>query len=79
MTRTDAHIRLDTLITSTGGDGPQMIGIISVGRDGSICVSMDSDDDIDILRMGISGMRKAGGVTIDKEMDTVVPTLEEVS
>ena len=78
MTTVDAHARLDLLIARAGGDGPQMIGVLHVDHDGHIAVTMDAEDDIDVLMLGATGVRKAGGVTIDAPLAETKPTLEEI-
>ncbi|MCP3884172.1 MAG: hypothetical protein GY700_01610 [Propionibacteriaceae bacterium] len=78
MTITEAHKRLDILIDRCGGDGPHLIGVNTVDEEGNIGLSMDGGDDVTILRMGVDGARKAGGITVSRDLGEVTPTLETV-
>lgn len=77
MTRNDAVSRLD-LLFSRLKNAPCIIGILTVDETGAIGLTMDSDDDVDLLRIGVSGRRKAGGITVDVPLTETTPTLEEV-
>lgn len=76
MTLQEAHQRLDRLIARNGGVGPELIGILIVGIDDGVALSMDSADDTDITMLGISARRKAGPVVADIPLERVTPTLE---
>lgn len=76
MDRNEARRRVDALITRTGGPGPEVVGILVVDADGTIGISMDSDDETDILEIGVRGRRKAGPVVARRELAAVTPTLE---
>lgn len=79
MTRSEAMDRIDALITRASPVEIQMVGILTVDETGAIGLSMDAEDDVDLLSIGVTGQRKAGGITIDRDLDTVIPTLEEIS
>jgi hypothetical protein len=78
MTQSDAIDRLVALIGRGAGEGPHLVGVLIVDKDGAIGVSMDAGDEADVLMMGIRASRKAGPVVVDAELGDVAATLETV-
>lgn len=77
MTLDEAMDRLNLLFARLG-HGPTIIGVLTVDATGAIGVTMSADDDVDLLRLGVSGQRKAGGITVDVPLTDTPPTLEEI-
>jgi hypothetical protein len=78
MTRAEAASRLIRLLDRHPDRDAQIVGILIVDDRGDLSVSMDTSDDVEILKMGVEGKRKAGPVVVERDLDPVTPTLEVV-
>ena len=81
MNKTQARRRIGNLIDRNGGSGDHVIGValLTVASDdpesGHIAVSMDVDDGVDLLEMGISA-RLDSETIARRRLGRVTPTRE---
>lgn len=61
MTHDDAKTRLDLLLFRIK-NSLHVVGVLTADEDGIIGLTMMSDDNVDLTKIGVSGQRKAGGI-----------------